>query len=146
MQKGTVLAIAAALLEASCGVAQTSIPSATAAEAQVFDVSLVIRDGARIVSEPRLRVAAGAPGRIVIEPGDGSHYRLDFSVIGISNAMVDFSSAIDVQSAGDTKFSRMQASPRLTLRAGEAGRIMLGDERHGVGPFTTDIIIRSVGS
>jgi hypothetical protein len=144
MIKTTLTAFIAFMLTASAGGVAATAETTTQATAQLFDVSMVIHDNDRLIAQPRLRVAAGELGRIEMEPGDGSHYRLGFSVIGISNELVDFSSAIDVQSAGRSKFTRMQATPRLTLRTGETGQIMLGDERHSVGPFTTDIVIRPV--
>jgi hypothetical protein len=146
MTKATLFAAAAALLSVPAGVASATAEPAAAAELQMFDVAMTIFDGTRLVAQPRMRVAAGEPGRIVIEPGDGSHFRMDFSVTGSDAQALDFSSSLDAQSvAGDAR-TRMQATPRLILRAGQTGRIMLGDEGRGVGPYTADIMIRPVGN
>lgn len=144
MKKFHLYLILTALLIAPIGSAYAAPEPAQISQVRLFDVEIVMHDGVRLVAEPRMRVAAGEPGRIEIEPGDGSHYRMDFSVSAAAAEALSFSSTLDVRSVTASSTANLHASPRLKMRAGETGQIVVGYDTDEIEPFRVDFVIRPV--
>jgi hypothetical protein len=114
-----VLALAALL-------APTVAASAEAPAAEpTYLVSISLRDGDRLVAEPRLTVLANGPGQIEIGDKEGNRYDMRFTVSPQGGDVVAFRSSLAVARASG---ARHEAAPVLLVRAGSTGAISFQDE------------------
>lgn len=136
------LAAATMVITPFAGLAKAERTRVDATAQQMFVVSMVIRNGQQVIGEPQLEVAAGEQGRVMIQPGDGSHFDMRFTVTTEQAGVLTFASDVDVGMASADKSARLQASPRLSIRVGQAASIVVGNEAHDVGPYRANFVVR----
>jgi hypothetical protein len=110
-------AISATLLAVPAGAGETASP--------LYQVSMDIRDGGKLVASPSLRVAAGETATVVSDHGDGRRYSIKVKLSPAGGETVSLDSTIDVSLASGQHFS---GQPRLTARLGERVSLRYGAE------------------
>lgn len=110
-------AISAGLLVAPAGATDTTAP--------IYQLSVNIHDGGKLVASPSLRVASGETASVVADHGDGRSYSIAVKVSPIGGDMVSLDSTIDINPASGKHFA---GKPRLTARLGERVSLRYGEE------------------
>jgi hypothetical protein len=99
--------------------------SAEAPAEPAYLVSISLRDGNRLVAEPRLTVLAYGSGQIEIGDEEGNRYDMRFTVSPQDGDLVAFRSTLAVSHASG---ARHDAAPVLLFRTGSTGGISFHDE------------------
>lgn len=144
MKAFIVFALSALVLAPETGLANLAPAPENASSQQVFDVTMSIRNGNRVIAEPRMRVLSGEIARIELEPGDGSHFGMDFTVKPQDAEHLMFAANVDAGEANGNSRTSLQAAPKLIVLAGQSSTIEIGNEAQGIGTYRTDFIIRPV--
>ncbi len=110
-------AISAAFLAVPAGATDAATP--------IYQLSVDIRDGGKLVASPSLRVASGETASVVADPGDGRNYSIAVKVSPIGGDTVSLDSTIDINTASGKHFA---GKPRLTARLGERVSLLYGDD------------------
>lgn len=126
------------LFAGSLLVSSLAIPvSAAEAPRALYQLSMELHDGDRLVGSPRLKVAAGEMSNIEIGDTAGNRYTLAFSITPRSSETALFSSTINVSANG----REQKQAPSLEVALGKPAAIAFGEEGPTAKPFRVDLTI-----
>lgn len=124
-----------ALAALSASIALVVPASAAEPNLPTYVLSMTLKDGDRVVGNPRLSALAGKPAVIEIGEANGNHYSLRVIMTPQAASVVCVAATINVQSVQQ---GHRKVQPYLSVTLGQNSTIMFGEESAVAKPFRVE--------